>query len=222
MSKVVYFINSIGFVLILLSVSVFTPAFNLGYYSREYDLYQIPESIGVSKSELMDVTENLLNYMRGKDESLNAVAVVRGEEREFFNQKEALHMADVRELITGGFFLRNLCIAFFIAACIYTGVKKDYAQALHLSFLYLTSVLTAAALLIIVISLDFDRSFTVFHKIFFNNDLWILDPATDLLINIVPFNFFVDLAKLIAAIFSALCAAALIVLKVAGKKLKHP
>ena len=40
-----------------------------------------------------------------------------------------------------------------------------------------------------------------FHKIFFDNDLWILDPATDLLINIVPEPFFMDTAARIGVTF---------------------
>ena len=44
-------------------------------------------------------------------------------------------------------------------------------------------------------------------KSFFDNDLWILDPATDLLINIVPEPFFADTAARIAFTFSFLVLA---------------
>ena len=37
----------------------------------------------------------------------------------------------------------------------------------------------------------------------FNNDLWMLNPATDNLINIVPEGFFVDMTKRIVIIFSS-------------------
>lgn len=59
----------------------------------------------------------------------------------------------------------------------------------------LTAVLAA------VISTDFTKYFVIFHKIFFDNDLWILDPATDLLINIVPEPFFMDTAARIGVTF---------------------
>lgn len=52
-----------------------------------------------------------------------------------------------------------------------------------------------------MISTDFTKYFVIFHHIFFNNDLWLLDPATDLLINIVPEPFFVDTASYIALVF---------------------
>ena len=53
-----------------------------------------------------------------------------------------------------------------------------------------------------VISTDFSRYFVVFHHIFFDNDLWILDPDTDMLINIVPEAFFMDTALRIAIVFA--------------------
>ena len=50
----------------------------------------------------------------------------------------------------------------------------------------------------------------VFHHLFFDNDLWILDPAKDNLINLLPEGFFSDTAFRIGEIFLlmelAMCA----------------
>ena len=59
----------------------------------------------------------------------------------------------------------------------------------------------AACLLAAIVSTDFTKYFTVFHEIFFDNDLWLLNPNEDLLINIVPEPFFVDTAARIATVF---------------------
>ena len=40
---------------------------------------------------------------------------------------------------------------------------------------------------------DFDRFFTLFHRIAFTNDLWLLNPRTDLLIRLMPESLFIDL-----------------------------
>ena len=56
----------------------------------------------------------------------------------------------------------------------------------------------------LIISTDFTKYFILFHHIFFTNDLWILDPATDMLINIVPEGFFMDTAARIALLFGSL------------------
>ena len=48
---------------------------------------------------------------------------------------------------------------------------------------------------------NFTKYFTLFHKIFFDNDLWILNPKTDMLINLLPEGFFSDMAVRILLIF---------------------
>ena len=37
---------------------------------------------------------------------------------------------------------------------------------------------------------NFDRFFVMFHGVFFNNDAWIFNPATDPIINVLPETFF--------------------------------
>ena len=44
------------------------------------------------------------------------------------------------------------------------------------------------------IAIDFTKAFTIFHKIFFDNDLWILYPDKDNLINIMQEDVFYDAA----------------------------
>ena len=45
---------------------------------------------------------------------------------------------------------------------------------------------------------DFDSLFTAFHRLLFTNDLWLLDPRTDLLIRICPQSMFMTMAAMIA------------------------
>ena len=40
---------------------------------------------------------------------------------------------------------------------------------------------------------DFGNLFTAFHRLFFTNDGWLLDPRTDLLIRLMPTAFFVNM-----------------------------
>ena len=57
----------------------------------------------------------------------------------------------------------------------------------------------------VVIVLNFQGFFVLFHEIFFRNDLWLLDPRESILINMVPEPFFMAVAwqilLLAAAIF---------------------
>ena len=40
------------------------------------------------------------------------------------------------------------------------------------------------------IAINFDRAFVLFHEIFFRNDFWLFDPATDPIILLLPDTFF--------------------------------
>ena len=45
---------------------------------------------------------------------------------------------------------------------------------------------------------DFDSAFTFFHHLLFTNDLWLLNPETDLLIRICPQEMFMQMGIRIA------------------------
>ena len=84
--------------------------------------------------------------------------------------------------------------------------QQGYSQEVKrsaIAFLILTGLFFALiAALAAIISTDFTKYFVIFHHIFFDNDLWILDPRTDLLINIVPEGFFMDTAARIGGLFA--------------------
>ena len=57
---------------------------------------------------------------------------------------------------------------------------------------------------------DFNKYFFLFYEIFFDNDLWLLDPATDLMIRMLPEGFFFDMVIRIGSIFIGMLAILLI------------
>ena len=50
---------------------------------------------------------------------------------------------------------------------------------------------------------DFNAVFVMFHHLFFDNDLWIFDPAEDYMIRMLPEGLFADMAARIGVIFAA-------------------
>ena len=112
-------------------------------------------------------------------------------------------MEDVRVLFLGGLTLRRIATALAVACLILLIVlKARISQVLPGSVCVGTGLFFAVICgLAAVISTDFSKYFVIFHHIFFDNDLWILDPSTDLLINIVPEPFFMDTAARIALTF---------------------
>lgn len=186
------------------AVAYWTP----GYYEREYTKYGVADTVHMNMDDLLEVTDEMMAYLRGKRADLHVETVVAGQPREFFNAREIAHMEDVRGLFIGALALRRICLAaaavsVFLLFALKASVRRLLPRALMAGagiFLLITAGLAA------LISTDFTKYFVIFHHIFFDNDLWILDPRTDLLINIVPEPFFMDTAVRIGAVFAAMTA----------------
>jgi len=202
---------SLVFILLITSVEAVT-YWTPGYYEEEYTKYRVNQTayLQMEMSDLLDVTNEMMAYLRGRREDLHVDTIVNGEAREFFNGREIAHMEDVRDLFVGAIMLRRAAIALIgISLLILLLMKADLLWLIPRTLCAGAGLfLLVIAVLAGIISTDFTRYFTVFHEIFFDNDLWILDPRTDLLINIVPEPFFIDTAVRIATTFG-ICILAL-------------
>lgn len=181
------------------AVTYWTP----GYYEHEYEKYNVTAAVHMEMDDLLQVTDEMMDYLRGDRDDLHVMTVVDGSPREFFNAREIAHMEDVRGLFLGAITLRRVCLA-AAAVCVLlmAALKADLKRTLPRMLCVGTGLffLLAAGIGLLIAS-DFSRYFVVFHHIFFDNDLWILNPATDLLINIVPEPFFADTALRIGLTF---------------------
>ena len=178
------------------AVTYWTP----GYYEKEYAKYGVLNDVHMEMDDLLDVTDEMMAYLRGSREDLHVPTIVDGQPREFFNDREIAHMEDVRGLFLGGLALRRISLGLIVACVILLLLLKADIRRVLPKMICIGSALFFAVLAVLagIISTDFNQYFIMFHHIFFNNDLWILDPATDLLINIVPEPFFMDTAARIA------------------------
>ena len=88
---------------------------------------------------------------------------------------------------------------------IYYSFKHNNFIVFHYSFYILFSV---PIVLMITFLLDFNKAFTYFHKIFFNNDFWLFDINKDPIINILPERFFLHMAiflNILIIVFAVIC-----------------
>lgn len=182
------------------AVAYWTP----GYYEKEYTKYGVADDVQMEMDDLIYVTEEMMAYLRGRRPDLHVPATIDGQNREFFNEREIAHMEDVRGLFLDALTLRKICIGIIIGTIlILVLLKADLKKLLPKAILAGSSLFfLILAALSLIISTDFTKYFIMFHHIFFNNDLWILNPETDLLINIVPEPFFMDTAFRIGMTFA--------------------
>ena len=158
-----------------------------------YDLVQdwagVEESSGYSRDYLHEVNRAMRDYLYGYRPDL----IVEKEGGSLFQGQEIFHMAEVKKLFTGlaRASLALLLVGLLLSLKLKTRLFKD-------QLLTMLGLLGTLGLM----SLFFDKSFVLVHRIFFNNELWLF-PWDSQLITILPQNFFFYFALLIIGVFAS-------------------
>ena len=173
------------------------------FYQKEYEKYQVTESLYMDMEDVMEVTSYMMDYLIGKEEVLSIETEVEGRTQDFFNEQDRLHMEDVKNLFLGGLKLRTVMLLLAAVLVLFLILTKTELMKMltgaYFAALGVFAVLIAG--LLVSFAVDFTASFTVFHEIFFTNDLWMFDPAEDYMIRMLPEGFFYDMVMRIGAFF---------------------
>ena len=165
---------------------IFYICFDINFYKNFYQKENLASYIGTSSDNLINNTQNLLNYLN-KKEQLNT---------DWFSEKDILHMVDVQNLYT---FSHNIMIYCLITLIISTIIIILILRGK--SLVYITKIFNKVLLLFIVlvgglsavIAYNFNSFWIKFHTTLFSNDLWLLSPSESNLIKMVPEEFFISL-----------------------------
>ena len=162
------------FLLIILSNFYFL-VFNEKFYAKEAEK--------LDNEQHMEKYLNIINYLKNN------------EPLKYFNEKEILHMKDVKNIIQKTIYLFYLSTITALLISFYFFYKKQYQKIIF--SLKNSSIITIVSLSILtaILLISFNNTFIYFHKLLFTNNLWLLDPKKDLLINLFPKQFFIDFMK---------------------------
>lgn len=207
-NKIIFYLCSICFIISSLLISVHYWCYNEDFYRKQHQsltLYGEPiaKYIGISEEQLDELTHFTLSYLNDPNASLDKVMNIKGVDREVFTNDEKAHMVDVQKLNLISKYIMYICIFIFVLCMIYILVNKCSFKELYLCSkkifkIFLIIILVLGTWIII----DFDSFWTFFHHIFFaGNDLWLLDLRKDILIMIVPPEFFFHLVSVITITF---------------------
>ncbi len=163
----------IGLILFIFLLNFKLLVYNVDFYNKELDKLNITIPRELAETNV----DNLISYFKSEKELTT----------NFFNEKEKLHLSDVKDLInkTTTLFYIILVLLIILIALNYKNLGK------LLIFPGVISVLIIFLFYLINFESFFDN---LFHKLLFNNDLYLLDPAKDNLINLFPYEFFRDFA----------------------------
>lgn len=196
-----------GFVLCLIgtaAVILWGILWSVEYVGTDAELYRklqfearpgILEYAGISENDLRTVNEALAQCLRGDPDVLEDLeAEVFGKSRPAFNARERVHMEDCRKLFSLARTVRRIAVSVGIAAvCAGFALNKKRRSISIALCLGPALIMLPIAALALWAAADFNAAFNFFHEVLFTNDLWLLDPATDLLIRICPQRMFMNM-----------------------------
>lgn len=191
-----FFVSLLGLVSVLCSIA-YTSVTNESLYLQGFQRFSQTAHLGVSYQRYGEYAHALSQYLDGKADAVQVKNPDTGEMESAFSVKENLHLSDVKGIVTGLKIMRyaggGLVIAVLAALWFLWGRNRRsqlLSQAVR-GFAMASLALLLAALTLLIWGLaDFTGLFWAFHQIVFSNDLWLLNPQTDLLVALMPEPFF--------------------------------
>ena len=156
--------------------------FDIGYLG-------IPETTGMSKEVIRNNYDALIDYN-------NITGSEKLEIPDFpMSEGGIIHFEEVKHIFTLVEWIALISLILLIPVLILTYRKRRILWLKYAADITISLPVFIGAL----IALNWERFFVLFHKIAFNNDFWLFDPATDPVITILPDTFFMHCAILMIA-----------------------
>ena len=179
-----------------LTVSIGLPIYVRPFYYLQIEPLGIPEATGHSYREIVDSFNELLDYLTlpGREFSTGVFA---------YSEEGMNHFVDCKWLFDLNAV--GLIVSLVIVVALLILHKRGVITLPTLRGFRLSAIAGGALLLTflalgILVSLDFDRAFVIFHSLFFpGKDNWLFNPYTDEIILALPSDFFMNCAILIAS-----------------------
>ena len=194
LSKLAKIIFAISIAAVILS-GVLMMAFNSrALYLHGFEKYRVGTTTGLDQAELDKVASDLISYFNSNEEYINLSVTRDGQTFQLFNEREILHLKDVKSLFWLGYRVLGTGLVYILGFSLWAALSRPRKwPALAGGVFYGSSFLLAViAALGIVSAINWNWLFYQFHYLSFANDFWLLDPTTDYLIMLTPGGFWLD------------------------------
>ncbi len=205
MKKILYYLCSLLLIMACLLGSVFVNALNRDFYANQYEQNNTDQHTGMSLEDLQLSSDALLDYMLDKTDIIDVTADVNGQQRYVFDERETMHMVDVKVLFLNALTTFYVCAAasVVIIACLLIKDKLNGIITLAGAFSRVLIIFTGIIIILgVAFYFNFNAFWTLFHLVLFTNDLWLLDPSVSIMINMFPLNFFMAMCINILVMFA--------------------
>jgi len=161
--------------------------------------YADAQVTGLEKSQYPPIAQAITGFLKGSIDSPQLM-VTRGIMQEAaFSEDEIKHLADIRGLLQTARILRYVAIALvgiaLLAYFVLRKAKPALLKAMQPERTLVMGLLIFFGLILALVTwglIDFIGLFTAAHRVIFRNELWMLDPQKDLLLQLMPLGFFIS------------------------------
>ncbi|MGC6770238.1 TIGR01906 family membrane protein [Enterococcus sp. LJL51] len=173
----------LGFICLFLAVLSLCITITINFrplYALDIDFLDILDYTTIGKKELLENFDQLMKY-------LNNPFVQTLKLSDFpVSQSGAFHFYEVKRL-----FLLNYSVLLItiVPAIVFLRYLKKKGWLWRLMRPSQIGMIIPVVFLFLML-IGFDQFFVQFHSLFFNNDAWLFNPATDPIINVLPEEFF--------------------------------
>ena len=179
-------------IFVIIYISFFATVVKDSFLHETNRKLHIAEYLQMSDEDLDAVTTSMVSFVMGKQDTLQIQVEMAGIQRGFFNEKEIVHIEDVRDLIQN---LRIFIVVCGVLFCIGTFYLWRKGKLIYLAKGYFVGLLLILALVFLVGVLaitDITAVINGFHYLFFDNDLWIMNPTTDKVVYLFTEDMYLD------------------------------
>jgi integral membrane protein (TIGR01906 family) len=194
--NIIYWLFVCCLPVLLITSTICLEVNELSLYEYGFDKYEISQDTGIDKIQLRRVAQHLIDYFNRRVDTVQIKVIKGGEEFNLFNERELIHLGDVRDLIQFDYWVQRVAFLLMVvfSLALFFGLRVGWRILVR--GLFWGSFITMG--LVVALALwalfGFERLFLLFHLVSFTNEYWILDPARDYLIRLFPGGFFYDAA----------------------------
>ena len=182
-------------VLFMLTFSIGLPIYGRFFYYIQIKTLKMEANTGWSYAVIKEAYDQVLNYLTIPEHEFGTGKLA-------FSEAGAAHFADCKVLFDLNISVMVLSAAVLIGLIVLYKLKKIDLLKVKGHRAYFIPAIVAVALptlLAGIVAIDFDKAFEVFHAIFFPGKTnWVFDPYADEIINVMPQEFFMNCAIIIA------------------------
>ena len=91
-----YFLLGVSLSLFILTTSINAKSFDINYYMNSFKENNIEEITNMDEENLHHVAEDFIKYLKDDRAKLDTTAIINGELRPVYDEREILHMIDVK------------------------------------------------------------------------------------------------------------------------------